>query len=303
MVASLTDDELLSRVQGQAVRDREENAAIVASLAEVEARRLYRRLGFSSLYTYCTLHLGFSEHAAFTRMRAAYAALRFTIVLDLLMSGELSMTTVSLLWPCLTDANHLTVLEAARHKTKREVEAQVAALQPRADLESEVIPLADGCCRLEVTLSADAYRDLRRLQELMRHAVPNGDASEFVCRGLSLLREQVERRKLADVRRPRGTLQSSHTRYVPAAVRRAVWKRDGAQCAFVGATGRCVERSFLELHHVVPFAKGGETTIENLQVRCRAHNQFEAEEAGLSRTPPGSPPRARARTRAAPGQP
>ena len=65
-------------------------------------------------------------------------------------------------------------------------------------------------------------------------------------------------------------------RHVPAAVVRQVWERDGAQCAFVGAEGRCRERSFLELHHRQPFAEGGACTLENLELRCRPHNAFEA---------------------------
>jgi 5-methylcytosine-specific restriction endonuclease McrA len=67
-------------------------------------------------------------------------------------------------------------------------------------------------------------------------------------------------------------------RYVRAAEKRKVWARDQGQCAFVGAKGRCVERGFLEFHHVIPFAEGGETTAENLQLRCRAHNAYEARE-------------------------
>jgi len=39
---------------------------------------------------------------------------------------------------------------------------------------------------------------------------------------------------------------------------------------------RCEERGFLEFHHVVPYAMGGETTVENIQLRCRAHNGYEA---------------------------
>jgi 5-methylcytosine-specific restriction endonuclease McrA len=70
---------------------------------------------------------------------------------------------------------------------------------------------------------------------------------------------------------------------VPAAVTREVWRRDGAQCAFVGSLGRCAERNFLQLHHVIPFARGGPTTAENLQLRCRAHNVYEAEQAGQAR--------------------
>ena len=93
----------------------------------------------------------------------------------------------------------------------------------------------------------------------------------------TLLRD-VERRRLADVHRPRADgLQLSHTRHVPAAVKRAVWARDKAQCAFVGTEGRCRERAFLELHHVAPFSEGGPTTAENLQLRCRAHNVYETE--------------------------
>jgi len=51
---------------------------------------------------------------------------------------------------------------------------------------------------------------------------------------------------------------------VPASVKRAVGGRDGGQCAFVGTEGRCTARSFLELHHVEPFALGGPTTVGNL---------------------------------------
>ena len=35
--------------------------------------------------------------------------------------------------------------------------------------------------------------------------------------------------------------------------------------------------AFFEFHHVVPFAEGGPTVAENLSLRCRRHNQHEAE--------------------------
>jgi len=33
---------------------------------------------------------------------------------------------------------------------------------------------------------------------------------------------------------------------------------------------------WLEFHHVVPYARGGQATVENITLRCRAHNQYEA---------------------------
>src|SRR5690606_38697253 len=68
-------------------------------------------------------------------------------------------------------------------------------------------------------------------------------------------------------------------RHIPAAVRRAVYERDGARCTFVDtATGRrCAETHTLELHHEVPFARGGAHAVDNLTLRCRAHNALAAE--------------------------
>ena len=66
-------------------------------------------------------------------------------------------------------------------------------------------------------------------------------------------------------------------RHVPAAVVREVYRRDGKQCTFVSKDGRrCGSCRFLELDHVLPWAVGGEPTVENLQVRCAAHNRHAA---------------------------
>lgn len=114
--------------------------------------------------------------------------------------------------------------------------------------------------------------------DLLRHAVPNGDPAEIFDRALTLLIERLETAKLGRARRPRASKPVwSASRRIPVAVRRAVWERDAGRCAFVGGSGRCTERAFLEFHHVVPYARGGPATTANIQLRCRAHNQYEAE--------------------------
>jgi 5-methylcytosine-specific restriction endonuclease McrA len=70
----------------------------------------------------------------------------------------------------------------------------------------------------------------------------------------------------------------SRSRHIPAAVRAVVWERDGAQCAFVSHAGhRCTERTFLEFHHLLPYAREGPGTADNIALRCRRHNQHEGE--------------------------
>src|SRR6266542_5935923 len=132
-VAQLSNEALLAEVKSLAARERGATAALVASLAELDGRRLYLEEGYSSLFTYCTQVLHLSEHAAYGRIEAARAVRRFPAILERLERGELTLTAVSLLRPHLTDANSGNLLDAARYKSKRDIERLVAAIAPRPD--------------------------------------------------------------------------------------------------------------------------------------------------------------------------
>jgi hypothetical protein len=141
-----------------------------------------------------------------------------------------------------------------------------------------VTPLAPERYKIQFSVGRETYEKLRRVQNLMRHSVPNGDPAVIVDRALTVLLAELERAKLGRTKRPKPTRSSrTDTRHIPAAVKRAVWKRDGAQCAFTGARGRCAERGRLEFHHVKPYGVGGEAVEENIELRCAAHNKHEAE--------------------------
>jgi hypothetical protein len=148
---------------------------------------------------------------------------------------------------------------------------------PLSSSPRAVTPLSAAHYRLQVTLTREAHDKLRRAQDLLRHAVPTGDIGAVLDRALTLLVADLERRRCAVTPAPRASSPASGGgRYIPSAVRRAVWKRDSGRCAFVGTSGRCTETGWLEFHHVHPHAEGGRASIENIQLRCHAHNQYEA---------------------------
>jgi hypothetical protein len=66
------------------------------------------------------------------------------------------------------------------------------------------------------------------------------------------------------------------SRHIPSSVKRDVWLRDKGRCAFVGNEGRCEQTARLEYHHVVPWAVGGEATIDSVYLLCAGHNRHEA---------------------------
>jgi 5-methylcytosine-specific restriction endonuclease McrA len=142
---------------------------------------------------------------------------------------------------------------------------------------------------VQFTASAETCEKLRLAQALLRHQVPDGDLGTIVDRALTAFLREVAKQRFAATDRPRtGRGTASGSRHIPAAVRRAVWLRDGGRCAFVSHNGRrCTEQGFVEFHHVAPYGAGGESTADNVQLRCRAHNGYEAERYFGRRIPSG----------------
>jgi hypothetical protein len=188
--------------------------------------------------------------------------------------------------------------------------SQPAAVQPPADPEAApldsaparpasaperpahravVTPLALERYRVQFTVGEATHDKLRRVQDLLRREIPDGDPAAIFDRALTLLLEDVARKKVALTSQPRsGRAVATRSRHLPARVRRAVWLRDGGRCAFVASAGRrCNERAFLEFHHREPYAIGGEATVANISLRCRLHNQYEGKLAFGTRVPGG----------------
>ena len=136
--AQLSDGDLLAEVARLAACEREATAALVALLAEVEARRLHLADGCSSLFAYCTERLHLSEHAAYHRIEAARAVRAFPVILAHLRDGSLTLTAVTLLRPHLTEENHERLLTAACGRSKREVEVLVRGVAPLPEVRASV---------------------------------------------------------------------------------------------------------------------------------------------------------------------
>jgi hypothetical protein len=157
---------------------------------------------------------------------------------------------------------------------------------------SVVEPTAPDRYRVQFTIGGATREKLLRLQALLRREVPGGDPAVIVDRALTALLARVENEKLGGTSKPRrkrpirletdsgesAATARVRSRVIPREVKRVAWQRDQGQCAFVSAEGRrCTERTFLEFHHVQPFAHDGPATADNIALRCRRHNQYEAD--------------------------
>jgi hypothetical protein len=154
------------------------------------------------------------------------------------------------------------------------------AAAPSAPAREEVTkPLDAERARLHVTVSRRFLEKLEAAKDALSHARPGASAEEILEAGLDLLlRERARRNGL--VANPRETPRPSRTDAVPAHVRRAVFGRAGGRCEWRLDSGEvCGCTTRVELDHVVPRARGGPSTIENLRVLCRPHNLLAARRA------------------------
>ncbi len=62
---------------------------------------------------------------------------------------------------------------------------------------------------------------------------------------------------------------NTNGRYIPHDVRVAVWQRDQGGCVGCGVSGL---GAYLEFDHVIPYSKGGASTVNNVQLLCRNCN-------------------------------
>jgi 5-methylcytosine-specific restriction endonuclease McrA len=147
---------------------------------------------------------------------------------------------------------------------------------PPAPPRDSVEPLDGELARLHVTVPRRLLEKLEAAKDALGHVCPEGGTAEVLERALDLVLAQHAKRH-GQVEKPRTTRGSSRPDAIPAAVKREVWRRAGGRCEWRFESGeRCDCRRRLEYDHVVPRALGGASTIDNVRLTCRPHNQLAA---------------------------
>ncbi|MDP3541208.1 MAG: HNH endonuclease signature motif containing protein [Elusimicrobiota bacterium] len=127
------------------------------------------------------------------------------------------------------------------------------------------------------TADEEVHGWYEQARDLLRHRFPEGAMEDVIGESLRRLVETELAARRA--KRPKKADDSPATaRRSPKWVEDIVWRRDGGRCAHLGPQGlRCGETAWLELDHVVPWARGGRSDDpRNIRLLCRAHNQSEA---------------------------
>jgi 5-methylcytosine-specific restriction endonuclease McrA len=195
--------------------------------------------------------------------------------------------------PSASSARSLAAASVAGTADRQQTRPETAPATPARPERKRITPLSADRFGVHFTADTEFRELLDEVRALASHGLPQDELLPLMKRALQAYRSELRKSRFGIGRKPRarsarngaanGTASGQvnareasnekRSRHVPANVGREVYARDEGCCTFVSEDGRrCAARRFLEIDHVKPWAEGGLATVENLRLRCRAHN-------------------------------
>ena len=256
-------------------RFRREEAILLDCLLEVDRERVFERLGYPSLYAYCTQRLRLSESCAYAFISVARKSKAVPLLKEAVSSGRLNVSQAKRIVSVIEPKSAELWIETAATKTQRDLERLVAAELPAPPLQERVRAVGKDMAELKLVIPEALRKDIERLQQVRGCSII--EAIGFAVKESLERHDPVRKaqRNRAKPRRPELSLRKGKGRRKnPARQVHEVVSRDQSQCTFRYPDGtRCPNRRYLELHHRIPVARGGPNTADNLTTLCSGHHR------------------------------
>jgi hypothetical protein len=269
---------------------------MIEVLQEIDQTKLYRHLGHSSLFQYAVNALNLSESVAYCFITVARKS---KVVSDLkvaIQNQTLSVSKASRMVPVLTNQNANKLIEFAASHTTREIDFEVAKLNPKAGTRERAKPISEDRVEIKITVSRKVFEKFKRAQtlasqkgnpqinlegtfevmtnEYLKHQDPIEKAKRAAQREDSLGKDS--RTLLHQELRPnRVEKPRSKRKPINARQKHTIILRDGGRCTFQDVSGkRCTNDRWLENHHIRQVSQGGTNDPKNLTTLCSFHHDL-----------------------------
>jgi hypothetical protein len=266
----LSNEELALNLQSLISKEREILSLILEHILEIDRRKFYLKMAYSSLFDYLTKHLGYSAGSAQRRIDAARLMKDVPELSEKLENGSLNLSQVSLVQKAIRQKkvqiiNKLEILESLEHKSFFDSQSIVSkAFDLDLKEETKITNQKDESIRLEITLSKEQWEKLQQMKSLL----PNGSGSWDEV--FEYLADQVIEKKTKARTKPKPAAKR-----VNISMRKHIRNRDQCCQHKDKITGRiCGTKLNLQIDHIKPLWAGGTSTIENLQLLCANHNRY-----------------------------
>lgn len=305
---NLSDRELIHKVESLVRQERQVIEDLIWHLQEIQDRKLYISMGYSSLFECLVKRFSYSEAVAYSRISALRIMTAVPEAAKALSDGEVTLTTLSLtqsfvrkqekeLGHKLPRETKEQYLAAIRNKSTQEVKQTLARLNPAQELPlDKVIYLTESDVQLQITTDIHLLEKIETVKALISHENIDPTYNELLHMAFDALIEKKEKAKgfwkmkSLTVTPPTtekmtqgdsvksGSPRTENTRYIRREVKRHILERANQACEYIHPNGkRCGSKFQLQFDHIQAFCKGGTSDIKNVQVLCRVHNSYKSD--------------------------
>jgi hypothetical protein len=282
----VSDSDLLRDTKRYAREEKESGIKVLHHIKEVDARKLFAGK-YSNLREYCIEELEYPPSSADRRIQAMKLIRDLPEYASKLQDKavyESNLSTAQTFFnrekkkkgKDYSKEEKLQVLKELEGKSTRETEQVLAGISPESARQEKSRAINAEETEIRFTANRALMEKFEKLRNLMGHQLSDQQYVTLFEELVDLALKKLEPKK----EKFPALGKVSETRYIPAKVKRAVWTRDQGRCTHISPEGkRCESKHALQYEHIIPFAKGGKTSAENLKLLCPAHNQLAAIQA------------------------
>jgi hypothetical protein len=267
----LTDRTLLIDTKALVSKEREFLTKILHHLKEIDKRKLYSDLGYSSLFDYCVRELGYSEGNAHRRIQTCRLLAAMPEIEKKIENGSLSMSNISQASTFFKQneientADKRAVMDQLENLSKKEGEKMLFAISGEEKKEKEnQRRISSEKVRVSIILTDSTFDKCNLLKDLIGK---NLSYQELIDYMVDVSIKEIEKKKfrilsLSKVSPPPVEVN----RVIKSAVKGEVYLRD-KKCV------KCGSSHNLNFDHRVPFVLGGTSDAKNIRLLCFNCNQ------------------------------
>jgi len=247
---------------------------LLDALQRVDAKRVFRKLGYASLFDYAVKGLRLSNDQAYNFIRVARKSIEFPEIKRAISQGEITVTQAKKISSVMTKGNQKEWIKKAATLPQSELEKQVAFVNPKENVPEKMKWISPEVIHFQAPISPKLMNQLNRAKEVLSQRKQKACSLAEVLEEMTCLflkkNDPVEKgkRNLKNdklVCRP----VSPGKKHMPAQIRHAVMVRDKGKCQQPG----CGQSRWVELHHLQPVSKGGPHSVQNLKTLCFQHHR------------------------------
>ncbi len=304
----MTQQQIHTKALEVAGRYQRSVSELLEILQTLDARKTFREYECTSLFQYAVKHLKLSEDVAFNFITVARKAIEVPALKQEIQAGTITVAKARKICSVLTAGNQSHWLAKATEVSTRELEREVARVNPKAAVAETSTYVAEDRIRLVLGVSEEFMKMLKRVQDLEARSTQKSGNHEAALQ--ASLESYLE--KHDPIRRAKRVVAAKNAKSATAcpvtrrvyrsesiqaqdagseylepkikstslrkplasALRHQLRLRDQDRCAMVDSSGkRCAGTRWLDFHHVIPLSKGGEDTLGNLVTLCHTHHQ------------------------------